>query len=199
MAAFDPRDRGEVSAAKGNAGYGGGYSGNRGGNAPQGENALSFGRYTPNPTVGYPATMRNLALGINGALSPMGTLASNIAGIAPGYTGPSYSTRGFDYDPTNRAGQQDASAGGNGLGLRWAGLQKILQDRGLIPGGPAAPQAPVAPAPTGPATGQQIVPAATLGGPTPGLSNYQMNLPQYGYFGAPGQVRPNRAASLGGY
>lgn len=62
-------------------------------------------------------------------------------------------------------------------------------------GGRPKPAAPAAPTP--PWLQQQTVPAATLGGPIPGLQDYMLNLPQYGYFGQPGQVRP-QSMMLGG-
>jgi len=63
---------------------------------------------------------------------------------------------------------------------------------------PIAPKVkPKAPAP-GPSLMRSFVPAAMLGqAGIPGLGNYQLNLPSYGYFGLPGQMRP-LSAILGG-
>jgi len=94
--------------------------------------------------------------------------------------------------------KQSSGFGGNGGGFGALGspssrlYKKPLPTPPLIKPPVAQPNGPVPPW-----LMQSQVPAATLGGPIPGLQDYMMNLPQYGYFGLPGQQRP-QSAMLGG-
>lgn len=120
MAGFDPRDRGEVGAAKGNAGYGGG--GRRGG-----EGGTGFGggipdfspRRTPNRTPSYQATPENIAKLVGRGIPGPGMIAGaglDIAGGRPGFSGFTGNKMGpGDYDSKNFMGQQMFGAGLRGM------------------------------------------------------------------------------------
>ena len=78
-----------------------------------------------------------------------------------------------------------AFPGSSGRAAAGIGLQEWNR---MIAAQKPKPATPAAPA--GPNLTLSTVPAATLGGPIPGLGDYTLNLPAYQYYGAPGQVRP---------
>ncbi len=98
-------------------------------------------------------------------------------------------------DPMNGGvGSRGFSGGGFGGGNGGAGGFGAM-------GSPSAanyrPPVPMMPKPTSAAQQnlppwlmQQMVPGAMLGGQIQGLQDYSVNLPQYSYFGQPGQTRP---------
>lgn len=118
MPAFDPRDRSEVEAAKGRAGYGdrdrnAGRSGGLGRptNAPFGGMPPRQFRRSVNPTTTRPLTAHNIieALGMMplGPMSSVGAMlgAVGVPGFAPEFEGPEGHAYGpGDYDPSNRFG-----------------------------------------------------------------------------------------------
>jgi hypothetical protein len=200
--------------------------GNFGGNNAAGARGLNSGPYDTRPRntrydqsagISAPATLGNImgAIGMSplGPLGPAGTIAG-MAGVSPlgGISGPYGPSTNFSYDGPNKIAMGAPGGGGgdpsgvDALRQQWyaklaqtnPAMGRLLQQQGYIPRGLMAPQAPAAPS-AAMSLGQQTVPAATLGGPVPGLGNYQMQAPAYGYFGQPGQVRPPRAAMLGGY
>jgi hypothetical protein len=208
MPAFDPRDRDEVGAARGNAGYGGGgRTGGMGGGG--GVNSRTVNpRTTGTPVASGPFSAQNIAALAN-TLAP-GGYARTALGIGPSFDTTMGSGTHYGYDGSNMAGTARMGAGVSSgtvdpmrqkildqliqMNPKWA---DVLRAHGQMPT-PTAPQAPATAPQTPPGLAPQTVPAATLGGPVPGLADYKMNAPAYGYFGLPGQKRPT-AASLGGY
>jgi hypothetical protein len=106
---------------------------------------------------------------------------------------------GYDLGKSYSGGLGGGHSGNSGPGGKIAplwtqeGYAKLLAQR---QGGGMKPAAPAAPTP--PWLMKSTVPAATLGGPIPGLQDYMVNMPSYGYFGQPGQVRPPQSAMLSG-
>jgi hypothetical protein len=91
-------------------------------------------------------------------------------------------------DPMGGVGSRGFSGfgGGNGGGFGAMGSPSAKNYKPL----PVPPMVkPKAPAP-GPNLMRSFVPAAMLGQQIPGLQDYMLNLPSYGYFGQPGQMRP---------
>jgi hypothetical protein len=168
-------------------------------------------RTSVSPIASRPATVSNIVQGTLGSLpgpSMIAKAGAFIGGYDP-YSGPVGTANRYDYDGSNLAASQNQMGAAAGtvdpmrqkildqliqMNPKWA---DVLKARGLMPT-PTAPQAPAAAPQTPPGLAPQTVPAATLGGPVPGLADYKMNAPAYGYFGLPGQKRPT-AASLGGY
>ena len=104
MAAFDPRDRGEVDAAKGWAGYGGDRAAGLG-HDNRFDSRLQNSRYQPSRGVARPATLGNIgtALGMFGpGLAIKGP--AMIGGWDP-YSGPQAPHTNFSYDGPNRFAQ----------------------------------------------------------------------------------------------
>jgi len=85
-------------------------------------------------------------------------------------------------------GISEGRFGGNGGGFGAMGSPSAKNYKPLPMAAPKVkPQAPAA----GPNLMRSFVPAAMLGqAGIPGLQDYMLNLPSYGYFGLPGQVRP---------
>ncbi len=144
MAGFDPRDRGEVSAAKGAAGFGGGHS-NTGGGFSKGMQGATA-RRTAYSSPSYDATLGNLAR-MAGTLAPGGGVISGINGMlggnfgpgAGGYTGygGQVSTPGFNDGPNRALGQNGPMGyGGNPAAQMFNPLQQKLVGRaGMYQGG----------------------------------------------------------------
>ena len=129
----------------------------------------------------------------------MGGLSNMIGGVMAGNTYAGRTPSGFSTGQSRDLGALGPKAQGNTGGKSWgagmppsgvAGLGAGAQNwfRALM-AQQAKPATPATPA-IAPNLTASTVPAATLGGPIPGLQDYSVNLPSYGYFGAPGQSRP---------
>lgn len=131
-------------------------------------------RRTPNVSPSYQGTLGNFAKAISRGIPGPGMIGgaiADIAGLRSGFTG--YTGQRFgpgDYDAQNR-GPADRMME---LGTRQRPMPRV---------------APIAPPPAIPPLGTGFVPAASLS--VPGMGSYGVNLPSYGYFGQPGQVRPS--------
>lgn len=100
MAAFDPRDRAEVDAARGNAGYGGGRPDPRDPRGGAMDSRLANPRTSSFPIASGPFSAQNLAA-LGNALLPGGVIRTGL-GIGPGFNTTIGTSRSYEYDPTNR-------------------------------------------------------------------------------------------------
>lgn len=96
-----------------------------------------------------------------------------------------------------RAGGGTGNWGRGGVGGGYGGYRPLPGVLGpMVPRQMAAPAPAAAPAPVGT---QNLTKSRVGAGmlSVPGGSPYGVNLPAYGYFGAPGQARPNMSSILG--
>lgn len=140
-------------------------------------------RYSQNQIATRPATLNNIGRAvINGlpGVGMIGKVASMVGGQITGnydpYSGPRGNTTGFSYDGPNRFATL-------GSGINPAMPQGVSPMQAIRPAGAAQPITPPMP--------QSMVNPAMLsvGGGKP----YGVNLPAFGYFGQPGQQRPQPA------